>query len=169
MPQASKQNIIRAIRVLVQRQMTVSTRQVTSLIGGSRRDITRLMRELRAEKGRRTWAQWVDDSGLQSASAEPAMMMTRKQWRRFIEGRGSLATVRQKLNRQAAIAPPVVEAKPEPPPSGRRLHTPPSTTPLLVCSICGKLYRPAYPQQPPCCLDSSCGREYHRRRREGLL
>jgi hypothetical protein len=59
MPRATKQNITYAIGVLVRHRLTVSTRKVTALIGGSRRDITRLLRELRAEKGRRTWAQWV--------------------------------------------------------------------------------------------------------------
>ena len=35
-----------------------------------------------------------------------------------------------------------------------------------VCEICQETYTMTYPGQPPVCLNSACGREYHRRRKE---
>ena len=35
-----------------------------------------------------------------------------------------------------------------------------------ICEICAETYTMTYPGQPPVCLKSDCGREYHRRRKE---
>lgn len=179
--QASIDNVVRAISLLVQHDQRVSTRHVNTMIGGSRRDITRIMRELRVQKKHKTWTQWIAKNPPSETPEQPVCSVCGSPWQPSEEDRGGggikdhfeLAKVQIKHRealarfeherRLQAEPKPRTDSVPHPPPSPPVIPT----SPLQVCAICGNRYRPAYEGQPPCCLNESCGIEFNRRLHQG--
>lgn len=175
--QANKKRIVDAISLLLRCQKRVSVRNICQITGGSHRDIARHLRELRAEKGRTRWDVLCAAYTAQEPPTEQPMCsvcgspwQTSGEERHGIKDHFELARVQRKHREDLARFQHergLRQAEPEqctesaPPPSTSTPIKPTSTLP--VCTICGIRYRPAYENQPPCCLNPECGTEYNRR------